>query len=365
MRIFLAGGGTGGATAPVLAVAQALFSLDANAQFFLVASRGVEKKMLADLELPLTYLSIPAGKWRRYFSIMNFLDLFRTAAGFLKSIYLIRKYRPTAIFGAGSFVQVPLTYAGFVLCVPIVIHQPDLETLLSTRLVAPIARAVTVSFTTSGKNLPEFSGLFKKIAKSKIHVTGNPVRRDIFGGTKSEAKKIFGLNSDFPVVLVMGGSQGSARINELVVAAAPELVKYVQIIHVTGHSPRRARGFGHPHYHACEYLSENLKHAYAVADFVICRAGMSTITELAALKLPAIVIPLPRSAQEANARLLVFTGSAVVAQEEFLNPEFLVSLTRKILWQAEAVRLLKDNIGRLLPPNANKKIADIILKSHD
>lgn len=362
MKIFLAGGGTGGATAPVLAAAEALADLAPHTEFFLVGNHGAEKKMTVNPDLAIIHLSISAGKWRRYFSVMNFFDIFKTAAGFFKSLYLIRKYRPDMIFGAGSFVQVPLSWAGFVLNVPVVIHQPDLELLLSTRLVAPFAKAVTVSFLWSGKNFSQFSGLLKKIKKSKVHVTGNPARAEVFGGSKERAQKSFGLNADYPVMLVMGGSQGSARVNEIVLAAAPELVKYVQVIHVTG---GKSRGFQHQHYHAYDYLAEELKDAYAAADFVLARAGISTITELSALKKSAIIVPLPKSPQETNARLLAYTTSAVVVFEEHLNPELVVSLSRKMIWNHEAVEIMKQNIGRLLPAAADKKIAKILLKIYD
>ncbi len=361
MKIFLAGGGTGGATAPVLAVAETLADLVPDVKFFVVGNQGVEKKMISSSKRSLAYLSIPAGKWRRYFSFLNFFDLFKIVAGFLKSLYLVRKYRPDVIFGAGSFVQVPLAWAGFFFGVPVVIHQPDFDLLLATRLVAPVTRAITVSFSWSGKNFYGFSGLLKKIKKSKIHVTGNPVRREIFGGSKERARKIFHLNSDYPVMLVMGGSQGSAKINEVILDAAPEIVKYVQVIHVTGGKAKKSKRFEHPHYHLYDYLDEELKDAYAAADFVICRAGISTITELSALKMPAIVVPLPKSPQETNAKLLVYTSSAVVVFEQIFKPELVVSLIRKIIWQSDAVKIIKANIGRLMPPDANKKIAKLII----
>src|SRR3989344_2723093 len=205
MIAFFIGGGTGGATAPVLAVGEALAKLHPGSRFYLIGNNGIEKKMIAKNHLSFVYLSIPAGKWRRYFSLMNFVDLFKIFFGFIKSIRIISKYRPDVICGAGSFVQVPVAFAAYLKKVPIVIHQPDFQVLLSTRLVVPMARAVTVSFSGTEKDMPEFSGLFKKTKRSKIHTTGNPVRKEIFGGTKERAVKIFNLNGDYPVLLAMGG----------------------------------------------------------------------------------------------------------------------------------------------------------------
>src|SRR3989344_2604016 len=361
MTIFLVGGGTGGATAPVLAVGEALKQIRPDAKFYFIGNNGVEKKMIAKSKLPLAYLSIPAGKWRRYFSLINLVDLFKTAAGFLKSFYLISRYSPDIIFGAGSFVQVPIVWAAFFRRVPVVIHQPDFELLLSTRLAAPIARAITVSFAGSEKDVPEFSGLLKKIKKSKVHVTGNPVRKEILGGSKDRAIKIFSLNKDYPVILIMGGSQGAVKLNDIIENAATELVKYVQIIHIKGGKGSGGEDFRNPHYHAYEYLGADLRDAYEAADFVVCRGGISTIAELSLLGKASMVVPLPNSSQETNAELLAETKSAVVVFEEFLNPELLVKLVRKVLWNVEAMQTMKANIRHLLPRNADKKIAKIIL----
>ncbi|OGE76010.1 MAG: hypothetical protein A3C85_00560 [Candidatus Doudnabacteria bacterium RIFCSPHIGHO2_02_FULL_48_21] len=365
MRVFLVGGGTGGATAPVLAVGEALLQLHPATKLFLVGNQGIEQKMVDKSKLPLVYLSIPAGKWRRYFSLMNFFDVFKTIFGFFKSLRLISEYQPDMIFGAGSFVQVPLAYAAYVKRVPVIIHQPDFDLLLSTRLVAPVAKAVTVSFAASERSLPEFSGLLRRIEKSKVTVTGNPVRKEIFGGSKDKARKTFGLNKDYPVLLVIGGSQGAARLNEVILAAASELVKYVQIIHITGSKRAGKQFYNHPHYHGYEYIGTDLRDAYAAADLVISRGGISTITELSALAKPAIVVPLPKSPQETNAEILAFTRSAVVVFEEFLTEKLIVNLVRKVMWNQNAVQTIKDNIKKLLPRNADRKIAKLILDFHD
>lgn len=364
MKVFLVGGGTGGATAPVLAVAEALHTFAPKAQLFLVGAKGIEREMLKGFDLPLQYLSIPAGKWRRYFSMWNFFDIFKIILGFFKSLALIKKYRPDIVFGAGSFVQVPVAWAAFFYGIPVVVHQQDWRLLLSTRLSAPAARAVTVSFSYSGRELPEFSGLFKHVAKSKITVTGNPVRKEMLQGSRVQALGLFHLNANYPTILVMGGSTGAAKINEVVSAAAAELVNYVQIIHVTG-GRSRAKSFVHANYHQYNFLGNDLAHAYEVADLVVCRGGMSTITELSSLGKAAIVVPLPQSAQEDNVRLLAVTKSAIGVFEEFFTSELLVQLVRKVLWSKELQETLRAHIKLLLPKDAGKKIAKLLLKIHD
>lgn len=191
MRIFLVGGGTGGPTTPLLAVAQALQKMRPDAELFFVGNKKVlEQRLIEASGLTVTYLTIPAGKWRRYFSARNIIDLFKFVAGVIKSIYFLQKYHPDIIFGAGSFVQVPMVLAAFFFKTPSVIHQQDFELLLSTKLAAPFAKAVTVSFGYSGKEIPQSSGLFAKIPRSKIYITGNPVRRDIVSGSAGKARQI-------------------------------------------------------------------------------------------------------------------------------------------------------------------------------
>lgn len=366
MKIFLVGGGTGGPIIPLLAVTRALRQIVPKCELFFVGNNfALEKKFLDQAAFEFKYLTISAGKRRRYFSFENFIDLFRTLFGFLKSLYLVRKYQPDIVFGAGSFVQVPLAWAAFFSRVPVVVHQPDVDLLFSTRLVAPIARAVTVSFMTSSKDLPEFSGLFKKIKKSKVFVTGNPIRQEVLGGTKPRARKLFALNHDYPTVLVMGGGTGALTLNQVVLEALPELLRYVQVIHITGGRTVEDEPSTHPHYHAFDFLGGELKHAYAVADLVICRGGMGTITELSALGKPAIIIPLPQSPQEDNVRFLAYFRCAVGLFQEFLTPELLVGLVRKILWNKEIQETLRSNIQKLMPKDADQQIAKLLLKIYN
>ncbi|TSA45781.1 UDP-N-acetylglucosamine--N-acetylmuramyl-(pentapeptide) pyrophosphoryl-undecaprenol N-acetylglucosamine transferase [bacterium] len=363
MKIFLVGGGTGGPTAPVLSVAQALRRMDDKTEFFFIGTKnGLEKKLLSDMEFPVTELTIPAGKWRRYFSLLNFTDLFKLIGGFFKSIYLIRKYSPDAIFGAGSFVQVPVAWAGYFLKIPVIVHQQDFDILLSTRLVFPTAKIITTAFSYSGSQMDAFSGLLKKEKKSKIVVTGNPVRKNTLKGSKEEAKKLFSLRSDLPTVLIMGGGAGSAKINALVADALPELTRYVQIIHITGGKAPKTPLQNYPEYHPYAFLGKELAHAFAAADLVVSRGGMSTITEIGALGKPSILIPLPKSQQIDNVRFLAGVGAAIGVPEQLLTSKLLVEAVRKILWNPDLQKSLSEMALRLMPRDADVQIAKQIFK---
>ncbi|MBI4050054.1 MAG: UDP-N-acetylglucosamine--N-acetylmuramyl-(pentapeptide) pyrophosphoryl-undecaprenol N-acetylglucosamine transferase [Candidatus Doudnabacteria bacterium] len=368
MTIFLAGGGSGGPTTPLLAVATELKKQKKDVEIFFIGNnRRLDQPFLQDFGSPVKYLSLPAGKWRRYFSLLNLTDLLRTFFGFWKALYLLKRYQPDIVIGAGSFVQVPLAWAAFFRKIPVLVHQPDLPILLSTRLVVPVAKVITVSFNLSGKELPASSGLFKRGGKDRVIWTGNPVRREILHGSREQARQIFGLAGGRPVLLVMGGARGARRINETVAAALPELLRYVEVIHATGgkSSARLAReqlpSTLAGRYHDFQFLGEKLPHAYAAADLVLGRGGMATIAELSTLGKPAILVPLA-GPQEENVRLLAFLKAAVGVREEYLEPKFLVRLVRKILWSREIQETLRENISRLMPHDADRKIAKLIVK---
>src|SRR3989344_6039304 len=252
MRMLFVGGGTGGPTAPLIAVAESLRERFPKAEFFFLGTRrALDDKFIEQAAFPVVYRTIPAGKWRRPFSLKNIFDFFKTFAGFCKALFYLSKFRPDVVFGAGSYAQVPVAYAAYLRGIPVVIHQPDFRLLLSTRMVAPIAQAITVSFSHTAQGIGSGSGLLAKYPKSKVHVTGNPVRSSVLGGSVGEARRIFALNDRYPTVLVMGGGTGARRLNEIIQGSVPELAKYVQIIHLTG-----GRGSGKTvkaeHYHPYE-----------------------------------------------------------------------------------------------------------------
>ena len=361
-RIFLVGGGTGGPIAPLLAVAEELRALDPKIELFFAGTGGkLEKQFLDNAGLAITNLYIPAGKWRRYFSLLNFTDLFKTFFGFLRAWYLLGKYRPAVVFGAGSYAQVPVMWAAWLRGVPVVAHQQDLEPLLSTRLVAPVAKTLTVSFEQTVAALPEGSGLFKKAGKSKVVWTGNPVRREVLSGSTARARKTFSLSRDYPTLLVMGGGTGSEKINSVLAEAVPELLRYFQVIHVTGSRP--AAMPRHAHYHGCEFLTAaQLRHAYAVADLAVCRAGMSTIAELSALGKAAMLVPLPQSPQEDNVDYLVTRRAVIGISQDFFTAELLVNVARKAIWSKPLLETLRKNIRKVLPTDAAEKIAALLIR---
>lgn len=359
MKVLLVGGGTGGPTAPLLAVKEEISKLKSGVKFFFIGTSSHIDNILVDASMP--FYKITAGKWRRYWSLKNFTDFFLTFFGFLKSLYLIKKIKPNVIFSAGSYASVPVAYAAYLLRKKIIIHQQDYYPSLSNRLIAPVADKITVSLEKSTRDFSANSGLFRnRPAASKVILTGNPVRPQITRGDRKTAKKIFNLNENFPSLLILGGGSGSLALNNIIGQTLNDLSNFFQIIHVTG-----KKNVSHKNniqnYHPYQFLKSEMPHALAVADIVISRAGFSTISELAACRKVSIIIPLPNSHQIYNAQLLLMHRAAIVLNEKKLSPQLILDVCRKLMFQRDFQEMLKKNISQIMPSNSAHKIAKIIL----
>ncbi len=360
MRIMLVGGGSGGPVSPLLAVAEKIRLRHPKAEFMLVGGKsGPEEKMAA--EACVDFRAISSGKWRRYFSWKNFLAPFLALAGFVRSVRLLRAFRPDCVFGAGSFVQVPVVWAAYLLKIPVLIHQQDLVPGLANKLSQFAAKKITVTFKATLSGFPSSLGLIYKKNNNKVVLTGNPFREQLENGTLKEAQKAFGLKIDFPTLLVLGGGTGAEFFNRLIEESLPELLKTVQVIHSTGRGKAAAKR--QELYYPFEFLSaEQLANAYAAADIVLARAGLSTITELANLGKMAVIIPMPDSHQDFNAGYLYNRHAAIVFQQKRVKAKNFVMLVRKLIFAQELKQELQHNIRQIMPKGAADKIADEIIK---
>jgi UDP-N-acetylglucosamine--N-acetylmuramyl-(pentapeptide) pyrophosphoryl-undecaprenol N-acetylglucosamine transferase len=350
VRVLLAGGGSGGSATPLLAVAAEMRARHPEVTFLYVGTRhGPEVQLAA--EEGIAYVGVAAGKLRRYWSAENLTDLFRVAGGVAESIGLVRRFRPDVAFGAGGFASVPPLVAAALLRVPVLIHQQDVVPGLANRLLVPFARRITVSMPRTVAHFP----------RDRTELRGNPVRERILAGDPARAVARLGLEAGTPLVLVTGGGTGALGLNRLVAAAAPGLVRFCQIVHLTG----RGRGVAvpplGPRYQQREFLIDEMPHALAAATLVVTRAGLSTLSELAALGKPAIVVPMPRSHQEANAAAFAEQGGALVFDEATLSPEALGSTIQELLAQPARRAALGRAIARAMPRDAAARLADDVL----
>jgi UDP-N-acetylglucosamine--N-acetylmuramyl-(pentapeptide) pyrophosphoryl-undecaprenol N-acetylglucosamine transferase len=365
MKIVLTGGGSGGPVAPLLAMAEEIKSSFAEATkdegkkpeakfLFIGTRRGIpEKEMVKDYNIE--YKSVYAGKLRRYFSWQNFLDIARTKIGFFQTFYILKKFKPDLIIGAGGYVSVPVILAGWFLRIPSFIQQQDILPTLSNKILAIFAKKIFVSFEPS---LICFPG-------KKTFLSGHPVRRMFFKGDKEKAKKLFNLETNKPVLVVLGGGTGAISLNNLIWNNLKELTNFCQVVHLAGRGKILDPKFqikNMDNYHVVEFLTNEIADLFTLADMVISRAGINVLAELAVLAKPTIVIPIPDSHQEANAQYFQDKNAAIVLNQKELTGEKLVSEIKELLNNKEKQNQLGGNIIKLVPQEAAKKIVNEIIK---
>lgn len=355
--IVLVGGGTGGSVSPLLAVKDAIKEQSPKVKFIFIGSGSGPEAVMAAGER-VEFIPVWSGKLRRYFSLKNILTPFQVIFAFVQSLFILRRIRASCVFGTGSFVQVPVMWAAWLLRIPVVLHQQDIYPSLSNTLCAPIAQKITVTFERSLYDFPQGLSMLKMNKRSKTEWTGNPCRISPKLPTREQGLKFFGLDPEFPTVLIMGGGTGALAINALVEGARPELEKSLNVIHITGKGKgAQAR---EPHYFATEFLSE-MHMAYAASDIVISRAGVGSLTELSVLGKPSIIIPMPNSHQELNAELVRYFGAALIVPQSSLTTENFTGGIRKVLFNKEFLDMVSKNIRHIMPHGSAGKIAKIIL----
>ncbi len=331
MKILFTGGGTGGHFYPIIAIAAALRERVKerkilSPELFYMAPGKYNPRALFDNNLQ--FVAVPAGKVRRYFSLLNITDAVKTAIGCLTALVRMYSIYPDVVFGKGGYVSFPAMFAAKVLRIPVVIHESDSHPGKVNMWAGKFAKKIALSY-------PEAAIYFKHA--DRVAYTGNPIRPEIAQPLSNGAHEYLNLENGLPVVLILGGSQGSETINNVIIEALPDLLNRYQIIHQTGRKNiesikmtssvvLKAHPYGY-RYHPMDYLNElTLRMAAGVADVVVTRAG-STIFEIAAWGIPSIIIPLPQSIshdQTENAFAYSKTGAAAVIEENNLTNHILI-----------------------------------------
>jgi UDP-N-acetylglucosamine--N-acetylmuramyl-(pentapeptide) pyrophosphoryl-undecaprenol N-acetylglucosamine transferase len=356
IKILLTGGGTGGSVSPLLAVFEELKSYKVESkkefEYLWVGTRlGLEREMVE--KAGIKFIAIPSGKLRRYFSLNNFLDPFKIIAGFFKSLLIISRFKPDLIMTAGAFVSVPVVWAGWLLGVKVLVHQQDVRPGLANKLMAPFANVITVAFEES----------LKYFGKKAVW-TGNPAQLSITNYQLSIEKiyKKFGLKKDLPIVLIVGGGTGAEAINKLVWESLDELTSFCQIVHITGKGKgTRNQESGIRNYVSYDFLEhEKVMGIMQVADLVVSRAGLGFLTEISYLGKPAIIIPMPDTHQEDNARVFGEKKDAIVLDQTELTPEVFSSKIGGLLKDKTLLKELGNNVGRVMKKGANEEMARIV-----
>lgn len=353
MKFLFAGGGTLGPVAPLLAVADEIRRKRPDAECVFVGTPGGPERRLVE-EAGMRFLALASPKLRRYFSLETLKLPFDLAAAVWRAGRILSEEKPDAVVGAGGYVQVPLALAARLRGVKVLIHQQDVVPSLSNTLMAGGASAVTVTFEGSLADFP----------RGKAEVVGNPVRAVVEAGDRAKGLAMLGVTGDLPVVLAFGGGTGSVFLNELIASASPLWTGFAELAHITGleKAPARVPKLTHPErYHRFDFVGQDIAHLMAAADVVISRAGMGTLTELAALAKPVILVPIAESHQEKNAEYVVERGGARMFRELDLTPEQLVTFTRDLLKKPEEARRLGLGLQALFRPGAREALAERLI----
>lgn len=317
-RIVFTGGGTAGHVTPNIALIPKLRTLGYDIHY-IGSYDGIERKLIEDYRIP--YYGISTGKLRRYFDIKNFSDPFRVIKGFIEAKQVLKTLKPDIVFSKGGFVSVPVVRAASSLKIPCIIHESDMTPGLANSLCIPVAEKVCCNFPETLQNLPA----------EKAVLTGSPIRAELTKGSKEKGLSMCGFHGGKPVIMVIGGSLGAAGINSLVREALPQLLEDFQIVHVCGKEKIDNLLLNKDGYKQFEYVKDDLKDLFAMADIVISRAGANAICELLALRKPSLLIPLParasRGDQILNAKSFESQGFAMMADEDYLTA---VTLTEKV-----------------------------------
>ncbi|HEX2947202.1 MAG TPA: undecaprenyldiphospho-muramoylpentapeptide beta-N-acetylglucosaminyltransferase [Clostridia bacterium] len=308
--IVLTGGGSSGHVTPNIALLPAL----KRAGYFINyigSQNGIEKQLIEREGVP--YYSISTGKLRRYFDLKNFSDAFRVVGGLGQAYALLGRLKPDVVFSKGGFVSCPVVWAAWLRRIPVVIHESDMTPGLTNKLSIPFAKNVCYTFPESEAHISSKKGVR----------TGMPIREGLLAGDRVQGAKMCGFRIDKPVIMVIGGSLGSEKINNAVRGILDTLLKNYNVCHICGKGNLDPLLEGKPGYRQFEYINEEQPHIYALADMVVSRAGATVLFELLALKKPNLLIPLSRAAsrgdQILNAASFEKQGFSMVLQEDKLD----------------------------------------------
>lgn len=353
MRVLLAGGGTAGHTSPLLATADALRRIRPDVEITCLGTpRGLENRVVPEAGYPLEL--IPPVPLPRKPNADLFKVPFRLRAAVKATHAVLDRVRPDVVVGYGGYVSMPLYLAARKRKLPLVIHEQNAVPGLANKAGARFARRVAVSFPDTPLRNAEYVGL--------------PIRPMISGldrgAMRAEARAFFGLDPDRPTLLVTGGSQGARKLNQSVSGAAAELAEAgVQVLHVQGkHGGAEPAATDVP-YVVVDFV-DRMDLAYAAADLVVCRAGANSVTEAAAVGLPAIFVPLPigNGEQVKNARPVVDAGGALQVDDADVSTAWVIATVPALATDAGRLAAMGAAAAAVIPRDADEKLARIVLE---
>lgn len=357
IRALLAGGGSAGHTSPMLATADAMLRLAPGTEIVCVGTaRGLETRVVPEAGYPLELIP-PVPLPRRAGADLVRVPV-RLRAAVAATSDLMTRVRPDVVVGFGGYVAMPVYLAARRRRLPLVVHEGNALPGLANRFGARFCtHRVATSF--PGTRLPHAT------------LTGLPIRRAIStldrAAARTDACRVFGLDPALPTLLVTGGSQGAARINATMGAAAPSLADAgIQVLHICGPTgsvePARDVAAGSPPYVVVPFV-DKMEQAYAVADATVGRAGASSVTEAAVLGLPAVFVPLPigNGEQRRNAAAVVAAGGALLVADRDFTPGWAAEMLPPLLTDPRRLTRMGAAAQGLVPRAADEVLARMVL----
>ncbi len=353
MKILIGGGGTGGHVYPALALARYAQSVSsANEILFVGTEKGLESTIIPSAGFSLKTIPVSSfqGNFKQFVStVFNLLDsLKRTSA-------IIKEYRPNVILGMGGYVAAPLVVSGLIKRFPVVLHEQNALPGLVNRKLAPFVKRVCLSFAETEKLLPRYS---------RVLYTGNPRASEVSTLTRAVGCRYFNLDPGDKNILIYGGSRGALKLNQEVTAylEAGYLPEDVNLIYVTGEIYYREvtakLGKISDRVKVYPYL-DRMPEALAAADLAVTRSGATTLAELTALGIPALLVPSPNvvhNHQYYNAKLLADAGAAILIEEKDFDFNRLKKEVDLLLNEQLLLKKMKCNSIKMGEKDAAKKL---------
>lgn len=321
-KIAFTGGGTVGHVSVNLSLIPT--ALEKGHQVFYIGSKnGIEREMIESQLSNIKYYPISSGKLRRYLSFENAKDVFKVLKGILDARRVLKKEKPDLLFSKGGFVSVPVVIAARSLNIPTIIHESDLTPGLANKISLKFSKKIYTTFEDTLKYLP----------KDKADFVGATIREDLKEGNQQKGYEITGVDSDKKVLLVMGGSLGSKKLNDIIRENLEALLHDYQIIHLTGHG-LVDESYKQKGYIQYEFVKEELTHLLSITDTVVSRAGSNAIYEFLTLRIPMLLIPLgldqSRGDQIDNAKYFESKGYGKMIPEDQLTQFKLLEQLKQI-----------------------------------
>ncbi|WP_340085237.1 undecaprenyldiphospho-muramoylpentapeptide beta-N-acetylglucosaminyltransferase [Siminovitchia sp. FSL H7-0308] len=359
MKIVVSGGGTGGHVYPALALIRTIKEKHPDTQFLYIGTeKGLEANIVQRENIPFKKIHITGFK--RSLSLENIKTIMRFFKGVRECKKMLKAFQPDVVIGTGGYVSAPVVYAAAKLKIPAVIHEQNSVPGLTNKFLSRYVQKVAICFESSRQFFPG----------QKVVLTGNPRASEVIGKKGSGRLNQFGLKEHIPTALIFGGSRGARPINEAVIKSLSQFAnKPYQVLYITGEThygdvEEEVALIGRSPNVAIVPFIHNMEEVLADVAVVVGRAGATSLAEITALGLPAILIPSPyvtNNHQEKNASVLTSAGAAIMLPEKELTSQRLVAAIDEILLDHEILDSMSEASKNLGMPDATKRLYNVLL----